>query len=167
MRLIPAIDLKAGRCVRLLYGDFERETRYVADPQELAAKYQELSNEASRQFLAIEASHPATAAKVDDDMEDLAPKSAPQQILPDAGFDALRDMLYEKAGPFRAPDDSRKYYPAAAEQQQFTRLRLTAQIASSEETGYQSSSSKGASSKETRDEGSSSEGTPSEEELPS
>jgi hypothetical protein len=85
--------------------------------EELAARYQELSNEASLQFLAIEASHPANAAKVDDDMEDLAPKSAPQQILPDAGLDALRDMLYEKAGPFRAPDDSRKYYPAAAEQQ--------------------------------------------------
>ena len=85
--------------------------------QELAAKYQDLSNEASRQFLAMQAAHPAEAAKIDDDMEDLAPKSAPQQILPDAGFDALRDMLYEKAGPFRAPDDSRKYFPAAAEQQ--------------------------------------------------
>ena len=42
MRLIPAIDLKAGRCVRLLYGDFERETRYVDDPQDLAAKYRSL-----------------------------------------------------------------------------------------------------------------------------
>lgn len=42
MRLIPAIDLKAGRCVRLLYGDFERETRYVDDPQDLVAKYRGL-----------------------------------------------------------------------------------------------------------------------------
>ena len=42
MRLIPAIDLKAGRCVRLLYGDFERETRYAQDPQDLAAKYRGL-----------------------------------------------------------------------------------------------------------------------------
>jgi phosphoribosylformimino-5-aminoimidazole carboxamide ribotide isomerase len=42
MRLIPAIDLKAGRCVRLLYGDFERETRYVDDPQNLAEKYRAL-----------------------------------------------------------------------------------------------------------------------------
>ena len=64
--------------------------------EELAAKYQELSNEASRQFLAIEASHPKDAAKIDDEAEDLAPKTAPQQILPDAGLDALRDMLVRK-----------------------------------------------------------------------
>ena len=28
MKLIPAIDLRAGHCVRLLHGDFEAETRY-------------------------------------------------------------------------------------------------------------------------------------------
>jgi phosphoribosylformimino-5-aminoimidazole carboxamide ribotide isomerase len=39
MRLIPAIDLKAGRCVRLLHGDFANETRYDADPASLLAKY--------------------------------------------------------------------------------------------------------------------------------
>ena len=39
MELIPAIDLRDGRCVRLLKGDFERETRYPADPVELAAEY--------------------------------------------------------------------------------------------------------------------------------
>lgn len=39
MRLIPAIDLKDGRCVRLLRGDFARQTRYAADPQELLSKY--------------------------------------------------------------------------------------------------------------------------------
>jgi len=39
MRLIPAIDLKAGHCVRLLHGDFANETRYGADPQSLLAKY--------------------------------------------------------------------------------------------------------------------------------
>jgi phosphoribosylformimino-5-aminoimidazole carboxamide ribotide isomerase len=39
MRLIPAIDLKAGHCVRLLHGDFSRETRYGADPEALLAKY--------------------------------------------------------------------------------------------------------------------------------
>jgi phosphoribosylformimino-5-aminoimidazole carboxamide ribotide isomerase len=42
MRLIPAIDLKAGHCVRLLNGDFARETRYGADPEALLAKYLEL-----------------------------------------------------------------------------------------------------------------------------
>ena len=39
MRLIPAIDLKAGRCVRLLHGDFANETRYDADPGSLLDKY--------------------------------------------------------------------------------------------------------------------------------
>jgi phosphoribosylformimino-5-aminoimidazole carboxamide ribotide isomerase len=39
VRLIPAIDLKGGRCVRLLHGDFAKETRYDADPSDLLAKY--------------------------------------------------------------------------------------------------------------------------------
>ena len=42
MELIPAIDLRDGRCVRLLQGDFERETRYSVDPVELAEHYREL-----------------------------------------------------------------------------------------------------------------------------
>jgi phosphoribosylformimino-5-aminoimidazole carboxamide ribotide isomerase len=39
MRLIPAIDLKGGRCVRLLRGDFATETRYEAAPRALLGKY--------------------------------------------------------------------------------------------------------------------------------
>ena len=39
MRLIPAIDLKDGRCVRLLHGDFDAETRYDASPFELLTAY--------------------------------------------------------------------------------------------------------------------------------
>jgi phosphoribosylformimino-5-aminoimidazole carboxamide ribotide isomerase len=39
MELIPAIDLRDGRCVRLLQGDFARETRYEVDPVELAVEY--------------------------------------------------------------------------------------------------------------------------------
>jgi phosphoribosylformimino-5-aminoimidazole carboxamide ribotide isomerase len=42
MRLIPAIDLRAGHCVRLLHGDFEAETRYPADPRSLLSKYREI-----------------------------------------------------------------------------------------------------------------------------
>jgi phosphoribosylformimino-5-aminoimidazole carboxamide ribotide isomerase len=42
MRLIPAIDLKAGHCVRLLQGNFDRETRYPTDPASLLDKYREL-----------------------------------------------------------------------------------------------------------------------------
>jgi phosphoribosylformimino-5-aminoimidazole carboxamide ribotide isomerase len=39
VRLIPAIDLRAGRCVRLLKGDFAAETRYAAEPLELLERY--------------------------------------------------------------------------------------------------------------------------------
>ena len=39
MLLIPAIDLKDGRCVRLRHGDFAQETRYPTDPETLLAKY--------------------------------------------------------------------------------------------------------------------------------
>jgi phosphoribosylformimino-5-aminoimidazole carboxamide ribotide isomerase len=42
MRLIPAIDLKAGHCVRLLQGNFDAETRYPDDPHTLLAGYREL-----------------------------------------------------------------------------------------------------------------------------
>ncbi len=42
MKLLPAIDLRDGRCVRLLYGDFAQETRYEVDPVELAVQYREL-----------------------------------------------------------------------------------------------------------------------------
>jgi phosphoribosylformimino-5-aminoimidazole carboxamide ribotide isomerase len=41
VELIPAIDLRDGRCVRLLQGDFERETRYSFDPVELAVRYRD------------------------------------------------------------------------------------------------------------------------------
>jgi phosphoribosylformimino-5-aminoimidazole carboxamide ribotide isomerase len=42
MELLPAIDLRDGRCVRLLYGDFAQETRYAVDPVALAVQYREL-----------------------------------------------------------------------------------------------------------------------------
>ncbi|MGO8856457.1 MAG: 1-(5-phosphoribosyl)-5-[(5-phosphoribosylamino)methylideneamino]imidazole-4-carboxamide isomerase [Steroidobacteraceae bacterium] len=41
MRLIPAIDLKDGHCVRLLRGDFDAQTRYGTDPRTLLAKYRD------------------------------------------------------------------------------------------------------------------------------
>ena len=36
MELYPAIDLRAGRCVRLVQGDFDRETVYDDDPVAVA-----------------------------------------------------------------------------------------------------------------------------------
>jgi len=38
--VIPAIDLRGGRCVRLVQGDFVRETVYGADPVEMALRWQ-------------------------------------------------------------------------------------------------------------------------------
>jgi phosphoribosylformimino-5-aminoimidazole carboxamide ribotide isomerase len=45
MRLIPAIDIRDGRCVRLLKGRFDQETRYDVDPVGLAAHYRGLGAE--------------------------------------------------------------------------------------------------------------------------
>ena len=42
MLVIPSIDLRDGRCVRLLRGDFDAETRYDVDPLELAQRYRKL-----------------------------------------------------------------------------------------------------------------------------
>ena len=42
MLLIPAIDLRNGRCVRLFKGDFNAETRYEMEPLELLARYRSL-----------------------------------------------------------------------------------------------------------------------------
>lgn len=39
MIVIPAIDLRNGRVVRLLRGDFDRTTEYAASPAQLAATY--------------------------------------------------------------------------------------------------------------------------------
>ena len=39
MELFPAIDLRAGRCVRLWQGDFEKETVYGTDPVAVAERF--------------------------------------------------------------------------------------------------------------------------------
>lgn len=40
MLLLPAIDLRGGRCVRLLQGRFDAETVYADDPLEVLRRYQ-------------------------------------------------------------------------------------------------------------------------------
>jgi phosphoribosylformimino-5-aminoimidazole carboxamide ribotide isomerase len=37
---IPAVDIRAGRCVQLVQGDFSRETAYGTDPAEMARHWQ-------------------------------------------------------------------------------------------------------------------------------
>jgi len=41
MIVIPSIDLRGGRCVRLMQGDFARETVYGDDPVAIARRWQE------------------------------------------------------------------------------------------------------------------------------
>jgi phosphoribosylformimino-5-aminoimidazole carboxamide ribotide isomerase len=45
MVIIPAIDLKNGRCVRLRQGDMSQETRYSDDPPAMALHWQTLGAE--------------------------------------------------------------------------------------------------------------------------
>jgi phosphoribosylformimino-5-aminoimidazole carboxamide ribotide isomerase len=42
LELIPAIDIRHGRCVRLFKGDFDQETRYDVDPVERVDWYRSL-----------------------------------------------------------------------------------------------------------------------------
>ena len=39
IRLYPAIDIRDGRAVRLLRGDYDRETAYDADPVDAAKRW--------------------------------------------------------------------------------------------------------------------------------
>ena len=41
MEVIPAIDLKGGRCVRLLQGDFDKETVFSTDPEAVARGWEQ------------------------------------------------------------------------------------------------------------------------------
>ncbi len=42
MEVIPAIDLKGGKCVRLYQGDYSKETVFSEDPTEMALHWQSL-----------------------------------------------------------------------------------------------------------------------------
>ena len=45
MIVIPAIDLRGGKCVRLFKGDFSQETVFSSQPEEMALKWQEAGAE--------------------------------------------------------------------------------------------------------------------------
>ena len=45
MRIIPAIDLHDGKCVRLLKGDFEQTTEYSSNPVEIGRRFSVLEVE--------------------------------------------------------------------------------------------------------------------------
>ena len=39
LEILPAIDLRSGKCVRLRQGDYDRETVFGDDPAAVAAKF--------------------------------------------------------------------------------------------------------------------------------
>ena len=41
MKIFPAIDIKDGKCVRLVKGDFKNKTEYEMSPIEQAGKYKD------------------------------------------------------------------------------------------------------------------------------
>ncbi len=43
MKLVPAIDLKDGKCVRLFKGDFAQQTEYSSDPAAMARRFSALA----------------------------------------------------------------------------------------------------------------------------
>lgn len=43
MKIIPAIDIKDGKCVRLWQGDFDKTTEYSSDPTEVANQFADLA----------------------------------------------------------------------------------------------------------------------------
>ncbi|MAD91621.1 MAG: 1-(5-phosphoribosyl)-5-[(5-phosphoribosylamino)methylideneamino]imidazole-4-carboxamide isomerase [Gammaproteobacteria bacterium] len=43
MKIIPAIDLQGGNCVRLLRGDFNKVTKYSSNPVEIGHKFSSLA----------------------------------------------------------------------------------------------------------------------------
>lgn len=45
MKILPAIDIKGGKCVRLFQGDFDRTTEYSSDPLSVARRFAELGTE--------------------------------------------------------------------------------------------------------------------------
>ena len=48
MQLIPAIDLRGGKCVRLYQGRYDAETVYADDPVEVLDRYVAQSNSTSK-----------------------------------------------------------------------------------------------------------------------
>lgn len=89
MILIPAIDLLDGRCVRLLYGDFEQVTNYPASPYELARDYAEAGAEWLH-VVDLAASRDGAAADTSALFELLG--SAPQKVQTGGGVRSRDDV---------------------------------------------------------------------------
>ena len=89
-----------------LFDDFKSETR-----EDLARHYQDLCNKAVK---AWEAKYGALeASKKETEAQDGTPAEGEEKTkkkLDNPGLEALRQVLYEKWGPFRPPEDFKSYY---------------------------------------------------------
>jgi phosphoribosylformimino-5-aminoimidazole carboxamide ribotide isomerase len=45
MQIIPAVDIRGGKCVRLLQGDYDKETVYADDPVDMALHWASMGAE--------------------------------------------------------------------------------------------------------------------------
>ncbi len=84
-----------------------------ASRAELAARYQQLFDEAAKAWDELEAKRSAESGGEAVKVERNAVKQ--DEGLPDPVLEAFREVSFAKAGPFRAPDDAKHYYPQAAQ----------------------------------------------------
>jgi phosphoribosylformimino-5-aminoimidazole carboxamide ribotide isomerase len=69
MIVIPAIDLRGGRCVRLFRGDFDAETTYDLDPIEVARRFE---HDGARRLHVVDLDAAADAGSNRDVVRDIA-----------------------------------------------------------------------------------------------
>src|SRR5687768_1395688 len=98
MKLLPAIDLIGGNCVRLAQGDFDRETRYTNDPTAALASF---------------AAGGATEAHLVD--LDGARAGEPRQHKLLSELAGATELRLQVAGGFRAPDQVERVLDAGVE----------------------------------------------------
>jgi cytochrome c553 len=80
--------------------------------EELAARYQELFDEADREWQLV------LKARADEPQQKAERNAVKREEgLKDPRLDAFRELSYAKAGPFSAPDNARQYYPQAVRDQ--------------------------------------------------
>ena len=65
MEIIPAIDIRSGKCVRLYQGDYRRETVYSDDPVRIALRWQQ---EGARRLHVVDLDGAATGEPVNLDV---------------------------------------------------------------------------------------------------
>jgi cytochrome c553 len=83
---------------------------------ELAARYQQLFQQAKLEWQTLQPSRPTSAEK-DVETQDAARGDSKETGLPDANIEAFRELLYAKAGPFRPPEDAKQYFSAAVQEE--------------------------------------------------